>query len=76
VNPWYSIFSVPDVEVVMLYRAGDLYPVVGCYIGDNTFTLEEGGDEDGEHRQHPFLAWKPTHWRRLDDDLPAATEEP
>lgn len=66
-------FSVEDCvpqahKTVMLYRAGDLYPIVGwwgeCAELGRYYILEEGGPEDGEHRKYPHIpGYNPTHWR-------------
>jgi hypothetical protein len=66
---WRPIATVPEFSAVMLYRSGDLYPVVGCKVGES-FMLEEGGPEDGEHRSYPLIAHAPTHWRPL-PEVPA-----
>jgi len=70
---WNEIESCPYNKTVLLYRSGDLYPVAGWkqYTrGASWFMLEEGGPEDGEHRQYPFLHAVPTHWAEL-PELPA-----
>jgi hypothetical protein len=68
-TPLTVVYPV-DCRTVELYRVGDLYPVVGWYAGPDEdgdcWMLEEGGPEDGEHRQYPRLAFAPTHWRDLD----------
>lgn len=61
---WRPISSVPEHKTVLLYRKPDLYPIVGSSMGDD-FILEEGGPEDDEERQYPFLRYKPTHWAEL-----------
>jgi hypothetical protein len=65
---WNTIESCPTNKTVLLYRSGDLYPVVGWKQyskGSPWFMLEEGGPEDGEHRKYPFLHVVPTHWAEL-----------
>lgn len=60
-----SAIPVPEYRVVMLYREHDLYPVVGWYLPEGVFILEEGGTEDDPIRRHPALTWRPTHWAEL-----------
>ena len=57
----------PRHKTVMLYREGDLYPVVGWQAapGGPTYILEEGGTEAGDHRAYPFLLVEPTPWREI-----------
>lgn len=62
---WNEISTVPEYRVVMLYREHDLYPVVGWYLPEGVFILEEGGTEDDPIRRHPALTWRPTHWAEL-----------
>jgi len=75
---WHKVAELlpPRHVVVLLFRKGTLYPVVGaCWgcdpHGDNPdrvlWTLEEGGMEDGAHRGYPFLheSAEPTHWAHL-----------
>lgn len=59
-------------KCVLLYREGDLYPVVGWLHDDvlyddahTFFVLEEGGTEDDPRRRYPLLRWKPTHFAEL-----------
>lgn len=65
---WHEIETSPPpiYKTVLLYREGDLQPVVGWCMsrgGDtNIYMLEEGGCEAGDHRTYPILAFKPTHW--------------
>lgn len=75
---WHAISEMPPPNhvTVLLYRAGDLYPVVGVRWGTDQnssepdrvlWILEEGGPEDGEHRGYPLMAREaePTHWANL-----------
>lgn len=75
-RPWRGIDTCPPYRTVELYRATDLFPVVGFGMPGPIFMLEEGGPEDGEHRQYPILAYQPTHWRDLPDDLPKGSDGP
>jgi hypothetical protein len=61
---WRSIQQTPapDYKVVLLCRAGDLYPVLGWRLDDGSYYLEEGGAEDDERRQYPRLWWEPEFW--------------
>lgn len=67
---WTSIDSCPQNRIVKLYRETDIYPVIGCNLGDGYFVLWEGGPEDGEHQKYPRLAYPPTHWKDVEDDIP------
>lgn len=70
---WKPIATAPLYRVVLLYRASDLYPVVGWRAEEDLdtgppkphFFLEEGGPEDGDHRTMPELAYLPTHWAEI-----------
>lgn len=77
---WKPIESCPPYRVVLLYRLGTLYPVVGSMIpgplregtcveveSKRSYVLEEGGQEDDPARAYPFLREpaKPTHWAEL-----------
>lgn len=78
---WHEVAKRAPLNhvTVMLYRIGDLYPVVGARWGRDPngddpdrvlWTIEEGGAEDGDHRVYPFLEFDPTHWA----DLPSLPE--
>ena len=61
-----------EYVTVILHRTGDLYPVIGsrliCPSDHHHWALEEGGPEDGEHREYPWVGqegWQPTHWAPL-----------
>lgn len=80
---WNKVSENPprDHHAVLLYRTGDLYPVVGARWGYDLhgedpkrvlWALEEGGAGGDERRGCPFLWWEPTHWAQI----PGLPEEP
>lgn len=82
---WRRVTSCepPDCETVYLYCAQDLYPVTGFRLpvsaeDPERWMLEEGGEEDGKHRQYPLIGggdWEPTHWAPIrQDELPGQLE--
>lgn len=75
VTTWSPIETLRPYEDVLLFREGDLYPVVGWAFeedpeGKTYYVLEEGGQEDDEARQYPLLTWVPTHWALLPETPP------
>lgn len=72
---WRPIREVPPFVTVLLYRAGDLYPVVGWRQDDDLFILEEGGAEDGLRRKHPRIEWQPTHFAEIPKTPEGLAEE-
>ena len=60
-----------DCQPCVLYRAPDLYPVVGwrSITRDETvWLLEQGGAEDRVTREYPKIGdgdWSPTHYARI-----------
>jgi hypothetical protein len=84
-NPWVRMSVEPPEEcrVVMLYRLGDLYPIVGWRAAtgmqQEVWIIEEGGPEDSEQRSYPYAlpGWQPTHWRELPSlPVPDESREP